>query len=81
MQLRARVGEEARAVVGDAAAPRDVELVRVRVRVRVGARVRARVGVRVRLGARVRVRVRTFLAKMWNLRQLLMLPALGQGLG
>ena len=43
MQLRARVGEEARAVVGDAAAPRDVELVRVRVRVRVGARVRARV--------------------------------------
>ena len=54
MQLGARVGEEARAVIGDAAAPRDVELVRVRVRVRVGARVRARV--RARVGARVRVR-------------------------
>ena len=40
VQLRARVGEEARAVIGDAAAPRDVELVRVKVRVRVGARVR-----------------------------------------
>ena len=35
VQLRARVGEEARAVIGDAAAPRDVELVRVRVRIRV----------------------------------------------
>ena len=46
MQLGARVGEEARAVIGDAAAPRDVELVRVGVRVRVGARVRARVGVK-----------------------------------
>ena len=45
VQLGARVGEEARAVIGDAAAPRDVELVRVGVRVRVGARVRA--GVRV----------------------------------
>ena len=63
VQLRARVGEEARAVIGDAAAPRDVELVRVWVRVRVGARVRARVGVRVgarvRLGARVRDEVST----------------------
>ena len=57
MQLRARVGEEARAVIGDAAAPRDVELVRVKVRVRVGARVRAGVGVRDRPGARVGVRV------------------------
>ena len=38
VQLRARVGEEARAVIGDAAAPRDVELVRVKVRVRVGAK-------------------------------------------
>ena len=50
VQLGARVGEEARAVVGDAAAPRDVELVRVRVRVRVGARVRARARARVRCG-------------------------------
>ena len=48
VQLRARVGEEARAVIGDAAAPRDVELgrVRVRIRVRVRVRVRARVGVK-----------------------------------
>ena len=48
VQLGARVGEEARAVIGDAAAPRDVELVRVRVRirVRVRVRVRARVGVK-----------------------------------
>ena len=48
VQLGARVGEEARAVVGDAAAPRDVELVRVGVRVRV--RVRATVVIGVGLG-------------------------------